>query len=80
MRIDDVVGNVRRCIQAMEGYVPGKQPTGGAYMKLNTNENPYPPSPQVLEALPSNEQTLVSELEKMVARLEALTSERDDVR
>src|SRR5215510_10189508 len=51
MRIDDVVGRVRRCIQTMQGYVPGKQPGAGSYIKLNTNENPYPPSPRVLAAL-----------------------------
>ena len=51
MRVDEVLGRVRRCIQGMEGYVPGKQPTDGAYIKLNTNENPYPPSPRVLAAL-----------------------------
>jgi histidinol-phosphate aminotransferase len=51
MRIDEVIGSVRRCIRAMEGYVPGKQLSGGTYIKLNTNENPYPPSPRVLEAL-----------------------------
>jgi histidinol-phosphate aminotransferase len=37
----------------MAGYVPGEQPRDSDYVKLNTNENPYPPSPRVLEAIQS---------------------------
>ena len=35
----------------MQGYVPGEQPQEPGYIKLNTNENPYPPSPKVLAAV-----------------------------
>ncbi|HWE35769.1 MAG TPA: histidinol-phosphate transaminase [Isosphaeraceae bacterium] len=38
-------------IARMAGYVPGEQPRDGGFTKLNTNENPYPPSPRVLEAI-----------------------------
>jgi histidinol-phosphate aminotransferase len=38
-------------IERMAGYVPGEQPQAGGFTKLNTNENPYPPSPRVLEAI-----------------------------
>lgn len=38
-------------IEAMAGYMPGEQPQDGEYIKLNTNENPYPPSPAVARAV-----------------------------
>jgi histidinol-phosphate aminotransferase len=38
-------------IDAMEGYTPGEQPEGDEFIKLNTNENPYPPSMKVYDAI-----------------------------
>ncbi|MHC1719706.1 MAG: histidinol-phosphate transaminase [Clostridiaceae bacterium] len=35
----------------LEPYVPGEQLKDKKYIKLNTNENPYPPSPKVIEAI-----------------------------
>lgn len=45
------LGFVRPAIRQLTGYVPGEQPKGQTYIKLNTNENPYGPSPSVLEAI-----------------------------
>lgn len=42
----------RKSIHEMSGYVPGEQPPiGTKIIKLNSNENPYPPSPQALKVL-----------------------------
>lgn len=41
----------RETVERLEGYVPGEQPRDRRTIKLNTNENPYPPSPRVYEAL-----------------------------
>ena len=38
-------------VDRLAGYVPGEQPRDGGFTKLNTNENPYPPSLRVLEAI-----------------------------
>jgi histidinol-phosphate aminotransferase len=40
-------------IDRMAGYAPGEQPQQGGFIKLNTNENPYPASPRVAEAIRS---------------------------
>ncbi|MBE6037425.1 MAG: histidinol-phosphate transaminase [Clostridiales bacterium] len=42
---------MRTRYQAMEAYVPGEQPKMTNLAKLNTNENPYAPSPKVLQVL-----------------------------
>jgi histidinol-phosphate aminotransferase len=42
---------LRKNIAEMAGYVPGFQPDEEGWIKLNTNENPYPPSPKVVAAI-----------------------------
>ena len=41
----------RKLLKDVEGYVPGEQLNRPDIIKLNTNENPYPPSPRVREAV-----------------------------
>ena len=40
-------------LHQLDPYVPGEQPQGQHFVKLNTNENPYPPSPEVAKAIQS---------------------------
>jgi histidinol-phosphate aminotransferase len=43
------LGFFRENIEKVKGYEPGFQPKQGDVVKLNTNENPYPPSPNVMK-------------------------------
>src|ERR1035438_3191097 len=42
---------IRPLVHGLRAYVPGEQPKIKGLIKLNTNENPYPPSPRVLAAV-----------------------------
>ena len=46
-----MLDSLRPSVRAMAGYTPGEQPREDGVIKLNTNENPYPPSPKVFEAV-----------------------------
>lgn len=42
---------LKKQYQSLEAYTPGEQPRDMQYIKLNTNESPYPPAPSVVEAM-----------------------------
>ncbi len=61
----------------LEAYTPGEQPKDMEYIKLNTNESPYPPSKEVLEAINKSEVELLKlypdpEAKKLKVKLAAL--------
>jgi histidinol-phosphate aminotransferase len=67
----------RTILQDVEGYVPGEQPRTQDVIKLNTNENPYPPSAKALEALRSlGESALRKYPDPLAVRLREACAER----
>src|SRR5262249_52928076 len=48
---DFPVNGIRESVRQMKGYTPGEQLNDPDVIKLNTNENPYPPSPRIFEAI-----------------------------
>lgn len=48
---EDISQFFRQAVRSMQAYVPGEQPQHGKFLKLNTNENPYPPPPAVIQAI-----------------------------
>lgn len=71
---------VSKRLESLHPYVPGEQPTDRVYIKLNANENPYPPHPSVIaavnDALSSHPEKLslypdpdVTELRTEIARM-----------
>jgi histidinol-phosphate aminotransferase len=62
-------------IRELHAYVPGEQPQGEGWVKLNTNENPYPPSPKVAEAVQAELTQLRKYPEPTSARLRAAIGE-----
>lgn len=67
----------------LEAYTPGEQPTDMKYIKLNTNESPYPPSPSVIDAIKEEQVSRLNlypdptckDLKKSLAELFAVNSE-----
>ncbi|TFG06679.1 MAG: histidinol-phosphate transaminase [Promethearchaeota archaeon] len=45
----DLNNLIRKSLKRYSAYEPGEQPTGSGWIKLNTNENPYPPVPEIIE-------------------------------
>ena len=68
---------IRKSVREMDGYIPGEQPKDNDIIKLNTNENPYLPSPDVHDILSMIDVAVLArypdpvciELRKVIAKL-----------
>ena len=75
---------IRQSVRALTAYTPGEQPRRPGLVKLNTNENPYPPSPRVAEALARVEagelrrypDPTCTEIRELVGRLHGVAPDR----
>ncbi len=65
----------RENILSMQGYVPGEQPSGSGWIKLNQNENPYPPSPKAIAAMRAELQNLAHYPESTSPRVRVQAAE-----
>ena len=72
----DAIARALPHVQGLHAYVPGEQPQGEGWVKLNTNENPYPPSPKVGEAVAAEVAQLRRYPEPVSQRLRAVIGER----
>ena len=63
----------------LEPYTPGEQPKGQQYIKLNTNENPYPPLPEVAAAVAEESKRLYLYSDTECVELRKILAKRLDV-
>ena len=74
---------ISKAYRDLAAYVPGEQPRDMQYIKLNTNENPYPPAPEVLDAVGREEIALLrlysdptcKALKEKIAALEGVSAD-----
>ena len=74
---------LKKQYQLLDAYTPGEQPRDAEYIKLNTNESPYPPAPSVVEAMTGKQVELLrlysdptaKELKEKLANLYAVKPE-----